>query len=420
MFVASGTKLSFVAGGRTLSSAIWWSRGHVLPEPACYLEDRQYPDGIRCFDGDARGQEGVGPCSWRPRTRRASTLELLEGETGEPPSEGYLWKEQGKDSSRERGQHLQSGSLRRWALETPGTKRRPGQHGGVPRPTRRWGWELCAGPTRRLLAGYNGRGGAFEVESLQTFPTAVTGGWLLLGVRTGVVLVGPRMKAVLFPTSTAQRIWEGKAQTRTVLGNEPQRMCGYPGWRSYGSGPCPPGWEAGVIFSSEGGLESGGRCAGWMHVDTPCSRCRGVRYVHASWGPVLGWVCSGKACDLRCGSGIWSGQGCCMSSQGGWTQHAAAAAKSLQSCPTLCDPIDGSPPGSPVPGILQARTLEWVAISFSNAWKWKLKVKSLSLVWLLVNPWTAAHQAPPSMGFSRQEYWSGVPLPSPGRSMVLS
>ena len=92
---------------------------------------------------------------------------------------------------------------------------------------------------------------------------------------------------------------------------------------------------------------------------------------------------------------------------------SAATAKSLQSCPTLCDPRDGSPPGSPVPGILQARTLEWVAISFSNAWKWKVKVKSLSRVWLLATPWTAAHQAPPSMGFSRQEYWSGVPLPSP-------
>ena len=88
---------------------------------------------------------------------------------------------------------------------------------------------------------------------------------------------------------------------------------------------------------------------------------------------------------------------------------AAAAAKSLQSCPTLCDHIDSSPPGSAVPRILQARTLEWVAISFSNAWKWKVKVKSLSRLWLLVTPWTAAHQAPPSMGFSRQEYWSGVP-----------
>ena len=89
-----------------------------------------------------------------------------------------------------------------------------------------------------------------------------------------------------------------------------------------------------------------------------------------------------------------------------------ATAKSLQSCPTLCDPVDGSPPGSPVPGILQARTLEWVAISLSDAWKWKVKVKSLSHVRLFATPWTAAHQAPPSMGFSRQEYWSGVPLPS--------
>ena len=93
--------------------------------------------------------------------------------------------------------------------------------------------------------------------------------------------------------------------------------------------------------------------------------------------------------------------------------QSSAAAKSLQSCPTLCDPIDGSPPGSPVPGILQARTLEWAAISFSNAWKWKVKLKLLRHVQLLVTPWTAAHQGPPSMGFSRQEYWSGVPLPSP-------
>ena len=75
------------------------------------------------------------------------------------------------------------------------------------------------------------------------------------------------------------------------------------------------------------------------------------------------------------------------------------AAKSLQSCPTLCNPIDGSPPGSPVPGILKARTLEWVAISFSNAWKWKVKVKSLSRARLFATPWTAAFQAPPSMGF---------------------
>ena len=97
----------------------------------------------------------------------------------------------------------------------------------------------------------------------------------------------------------------------------------------------------------------------------------------------------------------------------GFPLTAAAAAKLLQSCPTLCNPIDSSPPGSPIPGILQARTMEWVAISFSNAWKWKVKVKSLSRVQLLATPWTAAYQAPLSMGFSRQEYWSGVPLPSP-------
>ena len=101
----------------------------------------------------------------------------------------------------------------------------------------------------------------------------------------------------------------------------------------------------------------------------------------------------------------------------------AAAAKLLQSCLTLCDPIDSSPPGCPIPGILQARTLEWVAISFSNAWKWKVKVKLLSCVRLLATPWTATYQAPPSMGFSRQEYWSGVPLPSPiwalGKSILV-
>ena len=91
-----------------------------------------------------------------------------------------------------------------------------------------------------------------------------------------------------------------------------------------------------------------------------------------------------------------------------------AAAKSLQSCPALWDPIDGSPLGSSVPGILQARILEWVAISFSNAWKWKVKVKSLSRARVLATTWTGAYQAPPSMGFSRQEYRSWVPLPSPG------
>ena len=98
----------------------------------------------------------------------------------------------------------------------------------------------------------------------------------------------------------------------------------------------------------------------------------------------------------------------------------AAAAKSLQSFLTLCDPTDGSlhPPGSAIPGILQARILEWVAIAFSNAWKWKVKVKSLSHVRLFGTPGTGAYQAPPSMGFSRQEYWSGLPLPSPGKPIL--
>ena len=107
---------------------------------------------------------------------------------------------------------------------------------------------------------------------------------------------------------------------------------------------------------------------------------------------------------------------CCPHSQQS-EEAAAAAAKSLQSCPTLCDPIDSSPTGSSVPGILQARTLEWVAISFSNAWEWKVKGKSLTCAQLLATSWTAAYQAPPSMGFSRQEYWSGVPLPSPFQAL---
>ena len=101
---------------------------------------------------------------------------------------------------------------------------------------------------------------------------------------------------------------------------------------------------------------------------------------------------------------------CCIANRF-FTAEPLLLLQSLQSCRTLCDSIDGSPPGSPVPGVFQARTLEWVAISFSNAWKWKLKVKSLSRILLLATPWTAAYQAPPSMGFSKQEYWSGVPLP---------
>ena len=83
------------------------------------------------------------------------------------------------------------------------------------------------------------------------------------------------------------------------------------------------------------------------------------------------------------------------------------------SCVWLCVTPETAAHQNPIPGILQARTLEWVAISFSNARKWKVKVKSPSRVRLLATPWTAAYQAPPSMGFSRQEYWSGVPLPSP-------
>ena len=103
------------------------------------------------------------------------------------------------------------------------------------------------------------------------------------------------------------------------------------------------------------------------------------------------------------------------------SRSSAAAAKLLQLCSTLCNPINGSPPGSPVPGILQARTVGWIAISFSNAWKRKVKVKSLSRVRLFSIPWTAAYQTPPSMGFSRQEYWSGLPLPSPlSRSSLTS
>ena len=95
-----------------------------------------------------------------------------------------------------------------------------------------------------------------------------------------------------------------------------------------------------------------------------------------------------------------------------WQNPLLLLLKSLQSCPTLCDPIDSSTAGSSVYGILQARTLEWVAISFSKAWKWKVKVKSLSRIWLFVTLWTAAYEAPPSIGFPRQEYWSGLPLPS--------
>ena len=128
----------------------------------------------------------------------------------------------------------------------------------------------------------------------------------------------------------------------------------------------------------------------------------------------------GNNCFLKRKISSGCGRGCGLEwgKRGGGEIRKAATTttKSLQSCPTLCDPVDGSPPGSPVPGILQARILEWVVISFSSAWKWKVKVKSLSRVQLLATPWTVAFQAPPSMGFSRQEYWSGVPLPSPRKA----
>ena len=168
------------------------------------------------------------------------------------------------------------------------------------------------------------------------------------------------------------------------------------------------------LLSSEGWLEKGySPLRKWEAKDGSSS----LQYslISSSWLETneIGADKSGNAWSSYCCGGIlnisqnpkWVCMSVCM--------QAAAAAKSLQSCPTLCDPIDGSPPGSPVPGILQARTLEWVAISFSNAWKLKTRVKSLSHVWFLVTPWTAAYQAPPSMRFSRQEYWSGVPLPSP-------
>ena len=131
--------------------------------------------------------------------------------------------------------------------------------------------------------------------------------------------------------------------------------------------------------------------------------------------PTFYWV---QAHSAHCTTGQWIPEMRCWDKgnafirKARWLRRWQAAAKSLQSCPTLCDPIDSSPPRSPIPGILQARTLEWVAISFSTAWKWKVKVKSFSRVRLLGTPWTAAYQAPPSMGFSRQEYWSGVPSPS--------
>ena len=128
-------------------------------------------------------------------------------------------------------------------------------------------------------------------------------------------------------------------------------------------------------------------------------------------------------------SDIWYGIYCSIISSGikleaewmpisrgsGWIEHATPwniLLLSHVSRVRLCGTPWTAAHQAPVPGILQARILAWAAISFSNAWKWKVKVKSLSRVWLLTTPWTAAYQAPPSMGFPRQEYWSGLPLPS--------
>ena len=149
--------------------------------------------------------------------------------------------------------------------------------------------------------------------------------------------------------------------------------------------------------------------------DESCPWLRTLGLNHNCHTPDVFGLCVGPAVNRASGVDVLKGQSPMLCSDNGLLD-AAAAAKSLQLCLTLCNPIDGSPPGSLVPGILQARTLEWVAISFSNAWKWKVKGKTLSHVRLLVTPWTAAYQAPPSMGFSRQEYWSGVSLPSPARA----
>jgi len=149
----------------------------------------------------------------------------------------------------------------------------------------------------------------------------------------------------------------------------------------------------------------------WSGALPPNSPLKGVSLRHLTWRFVLPLTASSPCHTFHGQVPHWS---FCLSAA------AAAAAKSLQSCPTLCDLIDGSPPGSPLPGIIQARTLEWVAISFSNAWKWKVKGKSLSCARLLATPWTAAYQAPPSMGFSNQEYRSGVPSPSPSACLIPS
>ena len=173
----------------------------------------------------------------------------------------------------------------------------------------------------------------------------------------------------------------------------------------------------GGLGSDLGGITGEWTCSCDPKEEEVRTRCGlGRRVERAISAMPWGWRCSSLEEQQRAGCAVMGRVGMQDHIQESWVGFSLSemenhTTKSLQSCPTLCDPIDGSPPGSPVPGILQARTLEWVAISFSSAWKWKVKVKSLSHVRLFATPWTAAFQAPPSMGFSRREYWSGLPLP---------
>ena len=137
----------------------------------------------------------------------------------------------------------------------------------------------------------------------------------------------------------------------------------------------------------------------------------------SSWTILYNW-CHSRIYNVSCGEGPSESPTLGSPASTNEALLLLAAAKSLQLCPTLCDPIDGSPPGFPIPGILQARTLEWVAISFSNCMKVKSEREVTQSCLTLTTPWTAAYQAPPSMGFSRQKYWSGMPLPSPNGALM--
>ena len=159
-------------------------------------------------------------------------------------------------------------------------------------------------------------------------------------------------------------------------------------------------WE--VVYQ---GKEKGSKCCIRNCGSGVCSRREGNKEKSRDLFEINAWKIFHKH-PVKMFIGFWY-----LGSDNYTNRSTTTTTKSLQSCPTLCDPTDGSPPGSAFPGILQARTLEWVAISFSNAWKWKVKGKLLSCVQLLATPWAAAYQDPLPMGFSRQEYWSGVPLP---------